>query len=49
MLGVPNAADYFHIAAMEGTLARSIHLCEAQARRHFAAALEIDAASILPR
>ncbi len=40
---------YFHVAALEGTLARSIQLCEAQARRHFAAALEIDAASILPQ
>jgi hypothetical protein len=39
---------YFHIAALEGGIARASKLCESQARRHFGAALEIDAASILP-
>jgi hypothetical protein len=39
---------YFHIAALDGGIARAKLLCESQARRHFGAALEIDAASILP-
>jgi hypothetical protein len=39
---------YFHVAALEGGIARAKLLCESQARRHFGAALEIDAARILP-
>jgi hypothetical protein len=40
---------YFHVKVIDGGLARGKLLCEAQARRHFGAALEIDAASILPK
>jgi Phosphotransferase enzyme family len=40
---------YFHIAALTGGIARGKLLCEAQARRYFGAALEVDAASILPK
>jgi hypothetical protein len=40
---------YFHIKVIDGSIARGKLLCEAQARRHFGAALEIDAASILPK
>jgi hypothetical protein len=40
---------YFHIKVIHGEIARGRSLCEAQARRHFGAALEIDAASILPK
>jgi len=40
---------YFHIVAIEGGIARAKLLCESQARRHFGAALEIDAAKILPQ
>ncbi|HEY2881098.1 MAG TPA: phosphotransferase [Pirellulales bacterium] len=39
---------YFHMAVLDGKLPRGKLLCEAQARRHFGAALEIDAASVLP-
>jgi hypothetical protein len=39
---------YFHIAALDGGIARAKGLCETQARRHFGAALDIDAAKILP-
>lgn len=39
---------YFHKAALDGGIARAPKLCETQARRHFGAALEIDAGSILP-
>jgi hypothetical protein len=40
---------YFHVAALTGGIARGKLLCEAQARRYFGAALEIDAASVLPK
>jgi hypothetical protein len=39
---------YFHMAALEGGIARGKRLCETQARRHFGTALDIDAAKILP-
>jgi hypothetical protein len=40
---------YFHIKVLNGEIARGLKLCETQARRHFGAALSIDAASILPK
>ena len=40
---------YFHVKVIDGKIARGKLLCESQARRHFGAALDIDAASILPK
>jgi Phosphotransferase enzyme family len=40
---------YFHVKVIDGCIPRGKLLCESQARRHFGAALEIDAASVLPK